>query len=93
MFHEPNSEIERDHATAAKGRLGIILFFAYFVVYGGFVAIGILKPQWLGEKMMSQTLAVIYGMGLILLAIVMGVVYHMICNSYEKQSDHQKENK
>ena len=91
MHHGPASELEEDNAIAKKNKLGVILFLFYLVIYSGFVAIGTLAPQLMGEKILGQNLSVIYGMGLIVLAIIMGVIYNYFCTKYENQLNKKEE--
>jgi uncharacterized membrane protein (DUF485 family) len=82
--HGPAVKLGKDNATAWKSKLGVILFFVYAIFYGVFVAINIFKPSLMGERvMLGLNLAVVYGMGLIVLAIVMGVVYNHFCTKKE----------
>ena len=90
MLHGPAAELEKDHAIAKKNKLGLTLFFIYLAIYAGFVAIGTLEPQLMGKKIMGQNLSVVYGFGLILLAVVMGLVYNYFCTRFENQLN-QKE--
>jgi uncharacterized membrane protein (DUF485 family) len=86
MHHGPAAKLEHDHAANHKARLGLLLFFAYSLVYAGFIVINILSPKTMGESvMMGLNLAVVYGFGLILLAIVMGMIYNLMCNRVEKK--------
>ena len=39
----------------------------------------------------NQNLAVVYGFGLIVLAIVMGLIYSSICTGYEKKYNKEEE--
>ncbi len=84
MLHEPAANLEADHASIKKSRLGIVLFIFYFLIYAGFVAIGLTNPDLMGVKLIGgQNLAIIYGFGLILLAIVIGFIYNLLCTRME----------
>lgn len=84
MHHGPAVELGKDHSIEYKTRLGVILFFVYLLVYAGFVAIGIFYPQMMGAKAIAGlNLAFVYGMGLIVLAIIMGLVYNYFCTRHE----------
>jgi len=84
MLHEPAAKEEKDDAAAQKAKIGLILFFFYLIVYAGFVAIGLLEPDLMGQKLLlGQNVAIIYGFGLIILAIVMGFIYNKICSDLE----------
>ncbi len=85
MLHEPAPQTqERDHALAAKAKLGVRLFWAYCLVYAGFVVINTVDPELMeSEILLGQNLAVVYGLGLILLAIVLGLAYNRMCTRLE----------
>ena len=96
MHHESASEIGKDSASAFKTRVGLILFVIYGLVYVGFVAINTINPTAMGQVIFGGlNLAVVYGFGLIILAIVMGLIYNVMCtraedrmNQPEGESDH-----
>ncbi|MCD4793095.1 MAG: DUF485 domain-containing protein [Bacteroidales bacterium] len=84
MDHGPAVELGIDHAVKKKSKLGVILFFVYFVVYAGFVAIGVADYTLMGKVVLgNQNLAVVYGFGLIIFAILLGLFYNWKCTKYE----------
>ncbi len=87
MLHEPAPrDAAPAHAPARKATLGIWLFAFYSLVYVGFVAINILRPQWMKVKViLGLNLAMVYGFGLILLAVIMGLIYNRLCTKMEDQ--------
>lgn len=86
MLHEPAAELGVDHASKRKTRLGIILFTAYALIYALFVVIGVMYTDTLGVKAIGNlNLAVVYGIGLIVLAAIMGFIYNLICTRMEDQ--------
>jgi uncharacterized membrane protein (DUF485 family) len=90
MLHDPVVEIRTDKAAAKKAKLGVRMFIAYTLVYAGFVVIGLTKPELMGLKAIgSQNLAIVYGFGLILLAIVMGFIYNYLCTRMENKMNKQ----
>jgi uncharacterized membrane protein (DUF485 family) len=93
MLHEPTSSpTGKDHAIAYKTRLGVQMFIVYALVYAGFVLINIIKPVLMEKEIIfGLNLAVVYGFGLIILAIVMGVIYNAICTSYENKMNKEAE--
>lgn len=91
MHHGPSAPLEEDHSIDYKTRLGVILFIVYLIIYAGFVAIGVFVPAWLGIDIISgMTLAFVYGMGLIVLAILMGLVYNFFCTRHEDKTRKEK---
>lgn len=87
MLHEPaQQETGTDNASGKKSKLGVILFLFYALVYFGFVLIGVFYPEIMSTHIIGgQNMAIVYGFGLIILAIIMGFVYHIICSGYEKK--------
>ena len=91
MHHEPATELGRDLSIPKKTRLGVILFLVYLAIYAGFVVIGTLYTEVLGVRVFANlNLAVVYGMGLIILAAVMGLFYNHFCTKYEKQMNREE---
>lgn len=86
MEHGPAAKLGKDNASSIKSKLGVILFFVYLIIYSGFVAISIFSLNTMGKIVFAGVnLAVIYGFGLILLAIIMGIIYNSICTAYENK--------
>lgn len=86
MLHEPSVIIGTDNAAAKKAKLGVILFFVYTFIYAGFVLIGLTKPELMGLEILGeQNIAIVYGFGLIVLAIVMGFIYNFFCTRMENK--------
>jgi uncharacterized membrane protein (DUF485 family) len=83
-MHGPAVKLGADNAAAKKSRLGVLLFFAYTLVYAGFVVIGLVNPELLSLHVLGeQNLSIVYGFGLIILAIVMGFIYNAQCTRME----------
>jgi uncharacterized membrane protein (DUF485 family) len=86
MHHGPAVELGVDHARKKKTRLGVILFFVYLIVYAGFVTVGVADYTLMGEIVLgNQNLAVVYGFGLIVFAIVLGLIYNWQCTRFENK--------
>lgn len=87
MFHGPATDSGPDPASRYKSRLGVRLFLLYCVVYAGFVLLNVFTE---GRAMQAivfagLNLAVVYGMGLIILALVLAVIYNRMCTNKEKK--------
>jgi len=92
MHHGPAVELGIDKASAYKEKLGVILFFVYFIIYAGFVAIGLFYPKAMGVHILGkQNVAVVYGFGLIFLAIIMGFVYNFFCTKMEDKLNKEED--
>ena len=84
MHHEPAVELDIDHAAKKKARLGVWFFFIYLFFYAGFVAIGVLNFELLGQEVTGGlNLALFYGIGLIIFAVLLGILYNYFCSRYE----------
>jgi uncharacterized membrane protein (DUF485 family) len=95
MHHGPAVKMGKDAAFAIKQRIGGILFLLYFAIYAGFVAINTLSPVTMETIVIfGLNLAVVYGFGLIILAIVSGLLYNRFCNKAEARLNNDEgENK
>ncbi|MBU1718707.1 MAG: DUF485 domain-containing protein [Bacteroidetes bacterium] len=86
MDHGPAVKLGKDFAAKRKARLGVWLFILYTLVYAGFVYIGVFKYELMGKIVLGgQNLAVVYGFGLIIFAIVLGLIYHWFCSGFENK--------
>ena len=84
MEHGPAVKLGKDNAIGKKSKMGIIMFIFYFAIYAGFVGINTLKPKLMGKIIfMGLNLAVLYGFGLIIFAIVLGLIYNKLCSDAE----------
>ena len=84
---DPSHDISHDRLNATQSesrnaRYGIVLFAAYVILYGLFVYLSAFKPQVMASRPFGGVnLAVLYGLGLIVAAIVLALVYMMICRA------------
>jgi uncharacterized membrane protein (DUF485 family) len=87
MLHEhSNHEMGPDKAAEKKSKLGVKLFLIYTAIYFGFVIIGVFFSDLMGVYIIGgQNLAVVYGFGLIILAIIMGFIYNAMCTRLENK--------
>ena len=92
MDHGPAVELGVDHAAKRKTRLGIWMFVLYTIVYGIFVAIGVANYEAMKIIVFADlNLAVTYGFGLIVLAIIMGLIYNWRCTKIENEMNKEEE--
>jgi len=86
MLHGEAVKLGKDEAVAFKTKLGLILFAIYSAIYAGFVIINTLSPKTMGTRIvLGLNLAAVYGFGLIILAIIMGVIYNHVCTKMENK--------
>ena len=97
MLHEPATQAGKDHAADYKKNLGVKMFIVYAVIYAGFVAINVINPILMEmEIIFGLNLAVVYGFGLIIVALIMALIYNSMCNRREaslSSGDSEKEGK
>lgn len=92
-MHGPSSKWGEDKASAFKTRVGIWMFLLYAIIYGGFVLINTINPELMGSDIGSLNLAIIYGFGLIIFAIMLAVVYNAICTAAEEEFNNKDTDK
>jgi uncharacterized membrane protein (DUF485 family) len=83
MAHGPAVKLGKDNASAYKSRLGVIMFIIYTLVYATFIVVNATNPKAMQVTVLGQTAAVIWGFGLIGLALVMAVFYNHFCTKAE----------
>jgi uncharacterized membrane protein (DUF485 family) len=84
MLHEPAQNSEPDNAAEYKMKLGVYMFIIYALVYIGFVVINLYDPLLMEIIVCcGLNLAVVYGFGLIIFALVLALVYHYLCRKEE----------
>ncbi len=86
MLHEPAAPQEPDPASEWKAKLGIKFFWLYCLVYAGFVGLAVFATTYLKLPVLAGVnLAVVYGMGLIVFAIILGLIYNHVCTRKENE--------
>ena len=72
----PSDSPKHVAAQPPASRLGLVLFAIYLAFYLGFVLISAFASEWFEIILPGGlNLAVVYGFGLILLALILAVVY------------------
>lgn len=85
MQHGPSSDWSKDKAASFKTRVGIWMFMLYAVIYASFILVNALSPHLMGSDIGGLNLAIIYGFGLIIFALMLAFVYNAICTSAEEE--------
>lgn len=87
-MHVNNATEEKEIVTLQKSKLGVRLFFIYLICYAGFVILGVFKYELLATTVFAGlNLAVVYGMGLIIFAVILGIIYNYYCTKYEDKAE------
>jgi uncharacterized membrane protein (DUF485 family) len=71
---------DHPHIVARNASNGMILFFLYLLLYVGFVVLNIFAPAVMANDTLGGVnLAIAYGVGLILAALILALVYMWTC--------------
>ncbi len=74
-----------------QAQAGRLLFIVYALIYAGFVAINLIRPVLMEKTVLGGlNLAVVYGMGLIILALLMALVYNRACDGGKRRLHGQR---
>ena len=93
MLHEPAIQSGKDLAVSYKMRIGVWMFLVYAILYGGFVALNVMKPVVMETPViLGMNLAVFYGFGLIVFALILALIYTVMCSSKEKELKNESSN-
>jgi uncharacterized membrane protein (DUF485 family) len=78
-------ETMNDHSAGElyekrKILIGVRMTLLYSLVYAGFVVLSVFRPLWMGARaLFALNLAVAYGLGLIIFAILFALIYNHLC--------------
>jgi len=68
-----------------NARLGLQLFSVYLLLYGGFVFISAFSPTTMEKTPVAGiNLAILYGFGLIVAALVLALIYGVMCKGEDE---------
>lgn len=91
LHHGANQPDDSDSpATSARNsRIGLAFFLVYCLIYGGFVALAAFWPSLMKNvQLAGVNLAIVYGLGLIVVALTMALIYLWLCrNPAESQQE------
>ena len=75
VHHEDHPEM-----ISRNSRYGLILFTVYLALYGGFMLLSAFSPASMAQVVLGGVnLAIVYGMALILGALVLASIYMYLC--------------
>jgi uncharacterized membrane protein (DUF485 family) len=73
---------------ARNARIGFMLFGVYLLLYGGFVLLNAFAPETMeATPIEGINLAILYGFGLIVAAILLALIYGFVCKSDDEPTD------
>jgi uncharacterized membrane protein (DUF485 family) len=86
MEQKPAPEYKEDKCEGFKTKLGLIMIAIYTVVYFTFIIIAVANPQLMAKDVGGLNLAIAYGFGIIILAIIQALIYNFACSRSEKNN-------
>jgi len=87
MSHGPAVEWKADRTADKKAKMGIIMVSFYILIYAVFVTINVANPKLMKIDIGSLNLAIVYGFGLIVLALVQAFIYNHYCTRLEEKAE------
>ena len=82
LDHAPSPVEPRDPGTERRNaRAGLILFAVYLAFYAGFVLVNAFAPWVMDATVGRLNVALVAGFALIFGAVVLAVVYAMLCRT------------
>jgi uncharacterized membrane protein (DUF485 family) len=83
MAHGPATEWKKEKSEAFKTKLGLIMFAIYTPLYLAFIFICVFSPAAMATNVGYLNVAIVYGFGLIIIAIIQALIYNRICSRRE----------
>lgn len=78
--HENVREDENPQLVARNTRTGLWLFVVYLALYAGFMGLSTFAPKVMQQRPFGGlNLFVLYGFGLIIAALILAIVYLLLC--------------
>lgn len=70
---------DKDFSERRKSNIGVMMTVLYALVYGGFVILSVFYPSSMSLRtFLGMNLAITYGLGLIVVAIVFAIIYNQM---------------
>jgi uncharacterized membrane protein (DUF485 family) len=77
-----------EHTTARNARVGLVLFVIYLALYGGFMGLATFAYEQMARPVLfGVNLAIVYGFGLIIAALVFSLIYMVLCRGAARGSE------
>jgi uncharacterized membrane protein (DUF485 family) len=74
--------------SARNSRYGLLLFAIYVILYCGFMGLSAFEPQLMSKTPFGGVnLAIIYGFGLIVAALVLALIYVRLCRTRDAMGE------
>lgn len=86
MGHEA-VKMGKDGASDYKASLGMKMFWFYVFFYVLYTIVNVNWPSIMAKHMLGVNVAMLWGMGLIILAMVQALIYHYLCTKAEQEAE------
>lgn len=83
-MHQTQTSWGKDASLGLKNLVGMWFFCIYSIVYAGFIGINVFYPELMGVDVGSLNVAIVYGFGLIIFALLLALAYNHICSKAEE---------
>ena len=87
MEHGPSTEWRTEKSQAFKTKLGLIMFAIYTPIYLAFIFLAVISPTTMAKDVGQLNVAIVYGFGIIIIAILQAIIYNWICSNKEKHDN------
>lgn len=85
--HGPANEWKEDAKISRfKSKIGLWMFAGYSVIYAVFILLNVLNPKLMGMDIGSLNLAIVFGFGLIIFALILALIYNALCGWAEEKA-------
>ncbi|MFC1945929.1 DUF485 domain-containing protein [Chloroflexota bacterium] len=91
MEHGSATEWGTDKSAGFKTKLGLAMVTAFTIVYFAFILIAVINPQAMAADVGSLNLAITFGFGIIILAIIQALIYNYCCSAKETSAAEREE--
>jgi uncharacterized membrane protein (DUF485 family) len=85
MAHGPATKWKEDRSEGYKAKLGFVMIAVFAIVYTIFILICVISPKTMANNIGSLNVAVAYGFGIIVLAIIQALIYNFFCSRKEHE--------
>ena len=87
MEHGPAMEWHEEKSQGFKTKLGLNMYAIFAPVYLAFILICVISPKLMARDVGSLNVAIVFGFGIIILAIIQALIYNFICSKKENMDE------
>ena len=91
MEHGPATKWQAEKSQSFKTKVGLNMYAIFAPIYLAFILVCVISPQVMAKDVGSLNVAIVFGFGIIILAIIQALIYNFICSRREnKDGDSDK---